>query len=108
VISIQDFKKVELKVGTIAKVEDHPNADKLMIIRVDVGEDKLRTLVAGLKDFYSADDLTGKQVVVVTNLEPAQLRGVKSEGMLLAAQESDDKVVVLTVDEQIAPGSPVL
>lgn len=107
-ISIQDFKKVELKVGKVVKVEDHPDADKLQILRVDVGEEKLRTLVAGLKPYYANEELADKLVVVVTNLEPAQLRGVKSEGMLLAAQESDDKVVILTLDEGIAPGSLVL
>ena len=105
-INIQDFQKVELKVGTVLSVEDHPNADKLMVIRVDVGEEAPRTLVAGLKQYYAYEELTGKQIVVVTNLEPAVLRGVKSEGMLLAAQEGD-KVVVLTPDKPIAPGSGV-
>ena len=106
-ISIQDFKSVELKVGTVVAVEDHPNADKLMIIRVDLGQERPRTLVAGLKQYYSYEELTGKQIVVVTNLEPARLRGVNSEGMLLAAQEGE-KVVVLTTDVPIAPGSRVL
>ncbi len=105
-INIQDFQKVELKVGTVLSVEDHPNADKLMVIRVDVGEEAPRTLVAGLKQDHAYEELTGKQIVVVTNLEPAVLRGVKSEGMLLAAQEGD-KVVVLTPDKPIAPGSGV-
>ncbi len=106
-ITIQDFKKVELKVGKVVAVEPHPNADKLMIIRADVGEDRPRTLVAGLEDYYGRDELDGKLIVVLTNLEPAQLRGVKSEGMLLAAQDGD-RVVVITVDEPIAPGSKVL
>lgn len=105
-ISIQDFQNVELKVGTVLSVEDHPNADKLMVIRVDLGEETPRTLVAGLKQYYAYDELKGKQIVVVANLEPAVLRGVKSEGMLLAAQEGD-KVVVLTPDKPIAPGSGV-
>jgi len=105
-ISIQDFQKVELKVGTVLSVEDHPNADKLMVIRVDTGEETPRTLVAGLKPYYAYDELRGKQIVIVTNLEPAVLRGVKSEGMLLAAQEGD-KVVVLTPEKPIAPGSGV-
>ncbi|MFW6189685.1 MAG: methionine--tRNA ligase subunit beta [Planctomycetota bacterium] len=107
-ITIQDFKKVELKVGKIVKVEDHPDADKLMILRVDVGEDKLRTLVAGLKDYYADEELEGKYTVVVTNLEPARLRGVRSEGMVLAAQESEDKVIILSPEEPVEPGSPVL
>jgi methionyl-tRNA synthetase len=105
-VSIQDFQNVQLKVGTVLSVEDHPNADKLMVIRVDLGEETPRTLVAGLKQYYAYDELKGKQIVVVANLEPAVLRGVKSEGMLLAAQEGD-KVVVLTPDKPIAPGSGV-
>lgn len=107
-ISFQDFQDVDMKVGKVLSVDDHPNADKLMIIRVDVGEENPRTLVAGLKGHYTPEELEGKLIVVVTNLEPARLRGVESKGMLLAAQESDDKVVVLTLDEPIEPGSPVL
>ena len=106
-IGYQDFKNVEMKVGKVLSVEDHPNADKLLVLRVDVGEETPRTLVAGLKGHYAPNELEGKLIVVVTNLEPAQLRGVASNGMLLAAQEAE-KVVVLTLDEQIAPGSPVL
>ncbi|MGD2173967.1 MAG: methionine--tRNA ligase subunit beta [Candidatus Brocadiaceae bacterium] len=106
-ITIQDFKKVEMKAGKVVSVDEHPNADKLLILRADLGEERPRTLVAGLKDYYSAEELEGKNIVVVTNLEPVQLRGVRSEGMLLAAQEGD-KVVLLTLDQDIAPGSPVL
>ena len=106
-LSFQDFQNVELKVGKVLAVEDHPNADKLMVLRVDLGEEAPRTLVAGLKDYYTNEDLAGKLVVVLSNLEPASLRGVVSNGMLLAAQEGD-KVVILTLDAEIAPGSPVL
>ncbi len=106
-ITIQDFSEVEMKVGRIVSVEDHPDADTLVIIRADVGEETPRTLVAGLKDYYENEDMEGKLVVVVTNLEPARLRGVNSDGMLLAAQEGDD-VVLLTLDREIAPGASVL
>ena len=106
-ISFEEFQKVEMKVGKIVSVEDHPNADKLMVIRVDVGEDNPRTLVAGLKAHYSPTELEGKLIVVVTNLQPARLRGVESGGMLLAAQDGGN-VVVLTLDKPAAPGSPVL
>ena len=106
-IGYQDFKNVEMKVGKVLSVEDHPNADKLLVLRVDVGEEAPRTLVAGLKGHYAPNELEGKLIVVVANLEPAQLRGVASNGMLLAAQEGE-RVVILTLDEQIAPGSPVL
>ena len=106
-ISYQDFKKVELKVGKVLSVGDHPNADKLLVIRVDLGEESPRTLVAGLKGHYTAEQLEGRLIVVVANLEPAQLRGVASNGMLLAAQDGQ-KVVVLTLDAEVAPGSAVL
>jgi len=106
-IGMDDFKKVELKIGEILSAEDHPNADSLIILRVDVGEENPRTLVAGLKDYYEMSELEGKKVPVVTNLEPARLRGVESRGMLLAAQDGDT-VSLLTVDKDVSAGSPVL
>jgi methionyl-tRNA synthetase len=106
-ISFEDFKEMELKVGQVLSVEEHPNADKLQILKVDVGEETPRILVAGLKEHYTADELEEKLVVVVTNLEPAKLRGVQSNGMLLAAQDGDI-VSVLTLDKPVAPGSRVL
>ncbi len=106
-ISMQEFQKVEMKVGRVVSVEDHPNADKLLVMRVDVGEATPRTLVVGLKPYYKNEELAEKLVVVLTNLQPARLRGVESNGMILAAQ-GGDSVVVLTLDKPIAPGSPVL
>ena len=105
-ISFQDFTQVEMKVGKVLSVDDHPNADKLVVLRVDVGEEQPRTLVAGLKGHYSGEELAGKSVVVVTNLEPVRLRGVESNGMLLAAQDGDT-ISVLTPDQPVAPGSAV-
>ena len=107
-ISIEDFAKVELRIGTITSVEDHPQADKLFVIKVDVGEDEERQLVAGIKKWYSKEDLLGKQVVVVSNLQPAKLRGIESQGMLLAAENEDEsKVVLLTTDKKIENGAKV-
>ena len=105
-ITIQEFGQMELKVGRVVSVDDHPQADKLIIIRVDLGEEDQRTLVAGLKPYYEPEELEGKLIVVVANLEPARLRGVESQGMLLAAQDGE-KVKVLTVDEEVSPGSKV-
>ena len=85
-VTVEDFKKLELKVGQIKEVKDHPNADKLYIVTVDLG-DKTKQLVAGIKSSYPKEELVGKQVVVIDNLEPAVLRGVESQGMLLAAQD---------------------
>jgi len=107
-ISIQDFSRVDLRVGRITDVQDHPNADKLYVLQCDLGPDLgARQLVAGLKAHMPPDALRDKLVVVVTNLEPATLRGQKSEGMLLATQDGD-KVVCLTVAEPVAPGSKIL
>lgn len=84
--TIEDFKRLELKVAEIKEVSEHPNADKLYVITVDLG-DKLKQIVAGIRGYYQKEDLIGKQVVVVDNLDPVVLRGVESQGMLLAASD---------------------
>ncbi len=86
--TIEDFRKLELKVGEIKEVIEHPNADRLYVITVDLG-DKTKQIVAGIRAAYQKEDLIGKQVVVVDNLEPAILRGVESQGMLLAASDAN-------------------
>ncbi|MAG08636.1 methionine--tRNA ligase [Candidatus Woesearchaeota archaeon] len=95
---------LNLKVGKIINVKEHPNADKLVVVDVDLGAEE-RTLVAGLKEYYSGDELTGKLIVVVTNLKPANLRGVVSNGMLLAGDDGKD-VGLLTVAKS-KPGDKV-
>jgi len=107
VITFQDFQKVEMKVGRVLAVEDHPNADKLMVIHADVGESTPRTLVAALRQHYRNEELVRKLIVVLTNLQPARLRGIESNGMLLAAQQGD-AIAVLTLDRDLAPGARVL
>ncbi len=106
-ITIQDFSKVEMVVGKVLSAEDHPDADKLVVLRVDVGEDSPRTAVAGLKAHYSNEEMQGKTVVVVTNLQPARLRGVESNGMILAAQDGES-IVLLSLDKAASPGAKVL
>jgi len=96
ILSFDEFLKIKMKVGQIIEVKDHPNADKLYLLKVDIGSE-VRQVVAGLKKYYSPDALLDKKVVLVANLEPAKLRGEVSEGMLLAA-EKNDKVKLLTVD----------
>jgi methionyl-tRNA synthetase len=98
------FESLNLKVGEIISVKPHPNAEKLMVLEVDIG--KRIQLVAGLKNYYTEDDLKGKRIVVVTNLQHAKLRGVESQGMLLAA-EAAGKVKVLTPAGKASPGDPV-
>ena len=104
--SLEDFKKIQLRVGTILAAENHPNADRLLVLKVDVGDGTPRQLVAGIRATYQAADLVGKQVVVVANLQPATLRGVESQGMALAA--SDGAAIILVSPERpIAAGSTV-
>lgn len=106
-ITIDDFKKVELKVGRVASVEAHPNADRLLVMQVDVGEERPRQLVAGIRPYYADPQaLVGRLVIVVANLQPAQLRGVESQGMILAAT-GGDTVSVLSPDRDVPPGSQV-
>lgn len=106
-ISFEDFTKVKMRVGKIIEAEDHPNADKLLVLKVDLGDEQ-RQLCAGLKGYYNAEDLVGTNIIVVTNLAPRKMRGVESQGMLLAATTAGySQVILLTTREPIAPGSPV-
>ena len=106
-INIQDFARVQLRVAKVLDVRDHPNASKLYILDVDLGPELgKRQLVAGLKPYMPPEALKDALVVVVANLEPALLRGERSEGMLLAAQDGDH-VVPLTVATPLAPGSKI-
>jgi methionyl-tRNA synthetase len=105
-INYEDFSKVELKVGKILEVTDHPNADKLYVLKVDVGEGVVAQMVAGVKNYYKPEELVGKLVAVVTNLEPKPLRGVDSNGMVLAAN-SGESLAILTLDREIAPGTKI-
>jgi methionyl-tRNA synthetase len=98
------FETVNLKIGKILEVSQHPNAEKLLVLKVDIGKEI--KLVAGLKAYYPGEELKGKSVVVITNLQHAKLRGVESEGMLLAA-EAGGKVKVLTPAGEAAPGEAV-
>lgn len=104
-VSFDEWKKLDLRIGEITDVEDHPNADKLYVLHVDLGKDE-RTLVAGLRGHYDKDELVGRKVVVFTNLKHAELRGVKSEGMILAAVDGDE-VVLLGPQEDIENGSKI-
>ena len=103
--TIEDFRKLELKVAKIKEVQDHPNADKLYIIIVDLG-DKTKQVVAGIKGSYQKEDLVGRQVVVVDNLEPAVLRGVESQGMILAASD-ETGITIISPKREVKLGSIV-
>ena len=104
-ISIEDFRKVELKIATIKSVEPHPNADRLLVLRVDLGSEQ-RKICAGIRSHYKPEELAGKQIVVVANLATASLRGMESQGMLLAASDGD-RVIILNPEKPVQPGSKV-
>ena len=92
-ISIEDFTKVELKVGTIISAEKHPKADRLLVEQIDLG-DETRQIVSGIAKSFKPEEVVGKKVVVVTNLKPVKLRGVESQGMILCASTEDDLDIV--------------
>ena len=106
-LDFDTFMKVELRVGKIVSVDDHPNADRLYVVKIDDGSAEGRTICAGIKAYYSAEDLVGKSVVFVANLQPRPLRGVVSEGMMLAADDGNDIVRLVTIDGEISTGSLV-
>jgi methionyl-tRNA synthetase len=105
-ITYDDFAKVELRVAKVLEARPHPNADKLVLLQIDVG-DAQKQIVAGIRQHYAPEQLVGKRIVVVNNLAPAMIRGEASHGMLLAAS-SDDRVILLTVDDpDCAPGARI-
>ena len=108
-ITYDDFVKLDLKVGKIVEVREHPNADKLLCMTVDLGSEK-RQIIAGIRGHYSPEALLGMEIIVVTNLAPRKMRGLESQGMLLAASSGEGdarSVVVLTPQRELPPGSPV-
>jgi methionyl-tRNA synthetase len=106
-IAYDDFAKIELRVAKVLDARPHPNADKLLVLQVDLGEEAPRQIVAGVRAHYSPESLVGKKIVIVANLAPAMLRGEASNGMLLAAT-SGEKVILLTVDDQeCIPGARI-
>jgi methionyl-tRNA synthetase len=105
-ITIDDFKKVILKVGKVVECSAHANANKLLVLKVDLGGGEVRQVVSGIKQWYAPEQLVGKSVILVANLAPAVLRGVESQGMVLAAS-SGDQVILLSPEKDAAPGSKV-
>lgn len=109
VISFDDFLKLDLRIARVLSAEDHPNADKLICMEIDIGGEH-RQIVAGLKPWYTPADLLGKDLVVVVNLQPRKMRGIESQGMMLAGvagEGADQKVVILTPLEPLPAGTPV-
>ncbi|MBN2659042.1 MAG: methionine--tRNA ligase [Spirochaetales bacterium] len=106
-LETQFNKEIQLVVGKIVEIERHPEAEKLYVEKIDCGEDEPRTIVSGLVPYYKEEELLGKNLVVVANLKPTKLRGIKSMGMILAAEDKDENVEVIFVDDA-EPGTPVV
>jgi len=104
-ITIDDFGKVELRVAEIMEAEKVPKADKLLKLQIEIGEER-RQIVAGIAEYYQPEGLVGKKIIVVINLLPAKLRGIESNGMLLAAKKKD-RLTLLTVDSDIPSGAKI-
>lgn len=105
-ITFDDFLKVELKVGTILEAEVVEESEKLIKCIIDLGEEKPRQILAGVKEWHKAEDLVGKQVIVVANLEPKMMMGLESQGMMLAA-DCEDGPVFLTVPKEVPAGTKI-
>lgn len=105
-ITIDDFAKVELKVAEVIACEKMENADKLLVLKVKIGEEE-RTIVSGIAQHYAPEELVGKKVVVVANLKPTKLRGTLSQGMILAASDKEDNIVEVLTVEKVASGNRV-
>lgn len=109
IVTFDEFSRLDIRVAKVLEASDHPNADKLICIGIDIGGER-RQIVASLKGHYTAESLVGKSIVVITNLAPRKMRGVESQGMLLAAsfgEDDDRQVVVIVPDKDTPAGSGV-
>lgn len=107
-IEYEDFAKLDMRAGTIVSCEKVENAEKLYKIMVDVGEAQYRQIVSSLVDYYTAEELVGKRIIVLVNLKPRKMRGIESQGMLLCSESEDGATCVLLKPEKdVKPGTPV-
>ncbi len=109
-INFEQFSAVDLRVGKVVEASEHPNADKLLVLKVDLGEEiGVRQILAGIKEFYQPEEVVGKSIVVVVNLQPRVMRGLESQGMLLAAVTGypAESLSLLTVDRDMPAGTRV-
>jgi methionyl-tRNA synthetase len=105
-LTFEEFKRMDLRIAKVLSVEEHTNANKLYVIKADIGNGEVRQIVAGIRPFYAKEALVGRSVVMICNLQPAMLRGVESQGMLLAAH-GGNAIVVLAPEKDVPPGSKV-
>jgi methionyl-tRNA synthetase len=105
-ITIDEFKKIDLRVAKVLSARRVENSDKLLLLEIDLGDEK-RQIVAGIAEHYKPEDMVGKEIIVVYNLQPAKIRGYESQGMLLAAKDSKGRLAILTPEKEVDPGSKV-
>ncbi len=105
-VSLTDFDKLDIRLALVESVEDHPNADKLYVLNLKIGSEK-RQIVTNIKNVYKKEKLEGKKILVIVNLKPVEIRGVKSYGMLLAAKDEEGKLSVATTLEDISDGAKI-
>ena len=105
-ITIDDFDKIQLQVGEVIKCEEVPKSKKLLCSQVKIGSE-VRQIVSGIKTQFSPEDMVGKKVVVVTNLKPAKLAGVESQGMILCAEDADGKLSIVTTEDEMPHGAEI-
>ena len=101
-ISFDDFTQMDLKTGTILEAEKMAKTKKLLVLKVDLGQEK-RTIVSGIAESYTTEDVVGKKVTVLTNLQPRAIRGVKSQGMLLMAEDGDGRLIFISPEDENTP-----
>ena len=104
-VTVEDFQKIDLRVGKVLSCERHPDADKLFVLKVDLGDGEVRQIVSGLAQSYTPGQVIGKSIVMITNLQPTVIRGVESQGMLLAGKE--EKTIGLVEVNGLTPGTKV-
>ncbi|ACI18261.1 methionine--tRNA ligase [Dictyoglomus thermophilum] len=105
-ITIEEFKKIDLRIARVISARKVENSDKLLLLEIDLGDEK-RQIVAGIAEYYKPEELIGKEIVVVYNLQPAKIRGYESQGMLLAAKDNKGRLAILTPEKEVDPGSKV-
>lgn len=105
-IIIEDFKKIDLRIATILNAEHIEGSDKLLRLQIDLGFEQ-RQICAGIAQHYQPEEIIGKQIIIMTNLKPRVLRGIESNGMLLAGTDPDGTISLLTPDKNLTPGSKI-
>lgn len=106
-ITFEEFKKVDLIIAKVKEVEEIPNADKLYKLKIDIGNNESRTIVAGIKKYYSPEELKERLIVFLKNLAPATIRGIESQGMLLASTNQTGEISLILPDKAVEPGSTI-